>query len=117
MASTHCDSRQAMNQRRAESGSAPARILCGLICAVAACVAGAALADDNNPAGNPATVLELPQVDVIANVPLAGLGVPRHQMPANVQTAVSQDLQRQQTLGLSDYLNSNFSGVSVNDTQ
>ena len=87
----------------------------------AACVLGiaAAKADDKGgaAANNPATVLELPQVDVIANVPLPGLGVPRNQMPANVQTAVGRDLQRQQTLGLSDYLDSNFSGVNVNDTQ
>ncbi len=87
----------------------------------AACILGiaAAQADDVGGAAtnNPATVLELPQVDVIANVPLPGLGVPRNQMPANVQTAVGRDLQRQQTLGLSDYLDSNFSGVNVNDTQ
>lgn len=102
---------------RAAGSPVPASILCRLICAVAACVTGAALADDEEPADNPATVLELPQVDVIANVPLAGLGVPRNQMPANVQTAVGRDLQRQHTLGLSDYLNGNFSGVSVNDTQ
>ncbi len=94
----------------------PARALCLAACILA--LGGAALADDDAPAaGNPATVLELPQVDVIANVPLPGLGVPRNQMPSNVQTAVSRDLQRQQTLGLSDFLNSNFTGVNVNDTQ
>ncbi|HZR33932.1 MAG TPA: TonB-dependent receptor [Nevskia sp.] len=90
------------------------RLFCGLACAGGL---GAVLADDAPAAGNPATVLELPQVDVIANVPLPGLGVPRNQMPANVQTAVSRDLQRQQILGLSDFLNGNFSGVNVNDTQ
>jgi outer membrane receptor protein involved in Fe transport len=93
--------------------SVAARLLCGLVCGASL---AAAAADDAAP-GNPATVLELPQVDVIANVPLPGLGVPRNQMPANVQTAVSRDLQRQQALGLSDFLNSNFSGVNVNDTQ
>jgi len=94
--------------------SVAARLLCGL---AGAASLGVALAEEAPAASNPATVLELPQVDVIANVPLPGLGVPRNQMPANVQTAVSRDLQRQQTLGLSDFLNGNFSGVNVNDTQ
>ena len=36
-----------------------------------------------------------------------------NQIPANVQTANSQDMRNQQTLGIADYLNNNFSGVSV----
>ena len=68
------------------------------------------------PAGNPATALELPQVTVIANAPLAGLGLPPEQIPANVQTADSRDMQRQQVLGLAEYLNGNFSGINVNES-
>jgi outer membrane receptor protein involved in Fe transport len=94
----------------------PARTLCAAACVLG--LNGAARADDDGAAAaNPATVMELPQVEVIANVPLPGLGVPRNQMPSNVQTAVGRDLQRQQTLGLSDFLNGNFSGVNINDTQ
>ena len=37
-------------------------------------------------------------------------------MPSNVQTADSGDMQRQQTLGLADYLNGNFSGVNVSES-
>jgi outer membrane receptor protein involved in Fe transport len=66
--------------------------------------------------GNPATALELPQVLVIGNTPLPGLGLPLNQIPANVQTADSNDMQRQQTLDLADYLNNNFSGVNVNES-
>jgi outer membrane receptor protein involved in Fe transport len=66
--------------------------------------------------GNPATALELPQVLVIGNAPLAGLGLPLNQIPANVQTADSNDMQRQQTLDLADYLNNNFSGVNVSES-
>jgi outer membrane receptor protein involved in Fe transport len=68
------------------------------------------------PAGNPATAQELPQVTVIANTPLAGLGLPLNQVPANVQTADSRDLERQQALGVADFLNGNFSGVNVNES-
>jgi len=68
------------------------------------------------PAANPASVQELPQVTVIANAPLAGLGLPPDQIPANVQTGDSRDMQRQQTLGLADYLNNNFTGISINES-
>src|SRR5579862_782378 len=74
------------------------------------------IVEDASPK-NPATVQELPQVVVIGNAPLPGLGLPLLAVPANVQSADSQDLQHQQTLGIADYLNNNFSGVSVNSTQ
>ena len=78
-----------------------------------------AAADDGNGAqapDNPATARELPQITVIANSPLSGLGLPLNQVPANVQTADSTDLQRQQALGIADYLNNNFSGINVNES-
>src|SRR5213082_97443 len=65
------------------------------------------------PAANPATAQELPQVVVIANAPLSGLGLPANEIPANVQTADSGQMQRQQSLDLADYLNAGFSGVSA----
>jgi len=65
---------------------------------------------------NPAAAQELPQVTVIANTPLSGLGLPMNQIPSNVQTGDSADMQRQQTLGLADYLNANFSGVNVSES-
>ncbi len=68
------------------------------------------------PPGNPATAQELPQITVIGNTPLGGLGLPLNQIPSNVQTADSKDMQRQQTLDLADYLNNNFSGVNVSES-
>ena len=68
------------------------------------------------PPGNPATAQELPQVTVIGNTPLPGLGLPLNQIPANVQTADSEDMQRQQTLDLADYLNNNFSGINASES-
>ena len=77
----------------------------------------AAFADDRAaPAGNPAAAQELQQITVIGNTPLPGLGLPLNQIPANVQTANSQDMQSQQTLGIADYLNNNFSGVNVSES-
>ncbi|HVN45868.1 MAG TPA: TonB-dependent receptor [Steroidobacteraceae bacterium] len=64
---------------------------------------------------NPATVQELPQVTVIGNTPLAGLGLPRDQIPADVQTGDSESMKRQLSLGLGEYLNENFSGVHVSE--
>jgi len=65
---------------------------------------------------NPATAQELPQITVIGNTPLEGLGLPMNEIPSNVQTADSRDMQRQQTLDLADYLNNNFSGVNVSES-
>jgi outer membrane receptor protein involved in Fe transport len=79
-----------------------------------------AAAADERPAaataGNPAAAQELQQITVIGNTPLPGLGLPLNQIPANVQTATSQDMQNQQTLGIADYLNNNFSGVNVSES-
>jgi len=77
----------------------------------------AAAADSSGAASNnPAAVSELPQITVIGNTPLGGLGLPMNQIPSNVQTADSKDMQRQQTLDLADYLNNNFSGVNVSES-
>jgi outer membrane receptor protein involved in Fe transport len=73
-------------------------------------------ADAPESPANPATAQELPQVIVIANAPHTGLGLPMNQVPSNVQTADSADMQRQQTLDLADYLNNNFSGVNASES-
>jgi outer membrane receptor protein involved in Fe transport len=65
---------------------------------------------------NPATAEELPQIVVIGTTPLSGLGLPMNQIPGNVQTGDSKEMQRQQTLDLADYLNRNFSGVTASES-
>ena len=85
----------------------------GVAALVAATTAAAGAADPPPAPANPATAQELPQVIVIANTPLTGLGLPLNEVPANVQTATSADMQRQQSLSVADYLNNNFSGVSA----
>ena len=69
------------------------------------------------PLANPATAQELPQVLIIGIAPLRELGQPLSEVPANVQTATAQDLKRQQSLDITDYLNNNFSGVSASESQ
>jgi outer membrane receptor protein involved in Fe transport len=91
----------------------------GLACGLGFGLLAAAAADERPaavPSGNPAAAQELQQITVIGNTPLPGLGLPLNQIPANVQTATSQDMQNQQTLGIADYLNNNFSGVIVSES-
>lgn len=93
-----------------------ARSVLGCALAVSACLQIAAAEAPPSQPPNAATSAELPQVVVIANTPLPGLGLPLNQIPASVQTADSSDMQRQQTLNLADYLNRNFSGVTVSES-
>ncbi len=72
--------------------------------------------DKDQVLSNPATAHELPQITVIGNGPLSGLGLPLNYVPSNVQTANSKEMQRQQSLGLGDFLNNNFSGISVSES-
>ncbi len=64
----------------------------------------------------PGTLQKLPQVIVIGNTPLPGFGLPLNEIPSNVQTASSIEMQRQQTTDIADYLNNNFSGISASDS-
>jgi outer membrane receptor protein involved in Fe transport len=88
-----------------------------ICCAVVALPFPAFAADSSGgSSNNPAAASELPQITVIGNTPLEGLGLPMNQIPSNVQTADSKDMQRQQTLDLADYLNNNFSGINVSES-
>jgi outer membrane receptor protein involved in Fe transport len=99
--------------------SAPILALWASVCFAGAALPLAARAADTEAGavpGNPATAQELQQIIVIGNAPLPGLGLPLNQVPANVQTGDSKDMQRQQTLDLADYLNNNFSGINVSQS-
>ncbi len=67
--------------------------------------------------GNPATVSELPSVEVISTVPLPELGLPLRQVPGNVQTLGGDALDRQRPHDLAEALARNLGSVSINDTQ
>ncbi|HWF97724.1 MAG TPA: TonB-dependent receptor [Steroidobacteraceae bacterium] len=53
---------------------------------------------------------------IVANAPLPGFGLPLAQIPANVQTATSQDLQNAQVANVAQYLSERFMGVNVSDS-
>jgi outer membrane receptor protein involved in Fe transport len=89
--------------------------LAATVCAVLTSRTSAAEADSPG-SSNPAASQELPQVVVIGTTPLPGLGVPLNEVPANVQTGDSKDMQRQQALNIADYLNNSFSGVNASDS-
>jgi outer membrane receptor protein involved in Fe transport len=99
----------------ARVGLLSASILAGLVAAPPGISAAGDSAAPGTPI-NPATVQELPQVIVIGNAPLPGFGLPLNEIPANVQTANSADIERQQTTNVADYLNMNFSGVNVSES-
>jgi len=80
---------------------------------LATTVARATEVGDSPLPSNAATAQELPQVVVIANTPLPGLGVPLNEVPANVQTADAREMRRQQVLTVADYLDNNFSGINA----
>lgn len=96
---------------------AGAAFLCmGVALLAALPAASAAESAGTGPPANAAAAQELPQVLVIGNAPLPGLGLPLNQVPSNVQTADSEDLRRTQTTDIADYLNRSFTGVNVSES-
>ena len=57
------------------------------------------------------------KIDVISVAPLPSLGIPANLLPNQVQTIKSQDLEKSQSLDLTDYMNRNLSGVYINENQ
>jgi outer membrane receptor protein involved in Fe transport len=86
----------------------PAWLRAGL-CGGLALAAGTCAAADPTP--------ELGEVLVVASTPLAGIGLSREQIPANVQTATTEELQQGGSPDLSEFLNRHFGSLHVNDVQ
>jgi outer membrane receptor protein involved in Fe transport len=94
-------------------------VLCGVACfgnMINPAVAADTDPESTTPA-NPATAQELPKVTIIGTAPLPGLGLPIEAVPSNIQSGNSQDMKRQQSLTLADFINNNFSGVNVSESQ
>ncbi|KQW40757.1 TonB-dependent receptor [Rhizobacter sp. Root404] len=64
-----------------------------------------------------APVATLPRAEVVGTTPVAGIGLPKDQIPANVQTARSADMDRSHALDLSDFMSRRLGGVHVNEVQ
>jgi iron complex outermembrane receptor protein len=83
------------------------------LCAAAA----AAFLVDLSRADNPAEVLELPQIEIVGTTPLPGSGIALRNLPANAQIYTSRDLHRQGAANITDFLEQNAGGVSLNSAQ
>ena len=59
----------------------------------------------------------LPNVEVIGTSPLPGLGQPRNEIAAPVQSAKSRDIEASGALDLSDFMNRRLGSVHVNEMQ
>lgn len=57
------------------------------------------------------------KVEVVSTTPLAGVGLPIEQIPASVQVVKGEEMKKQGSLSIADFMNSNLLGVSVNETQ
>jgi outer membrane cobalamin receptor len=56
-------------------------------------------------------------VEIVAPAPLPTIGLPKDQVPANVQTGKAADLERSQALDLSGFLNRRIGSIHVNEIQ
>ncbi|OYU97862.1 MAG: TonB-dependent receptor, partial [Burkholderiales bacterium PBB5] len=56
-------------------------------------------------------------VEVVGVSPVPGLGVPKNQVPANVQTARAAEIERSHATDLSDFLNRRLGSVHINEVQ
>ena len=61
--------------------------------------------------------VELSDIEVIGTTPMHGVGLPVDEIPNNVQTANSEDLERAQGLDISDFMNKTLGSVSLNQAQ
>ena len=59
----------------------------------------------------------LAPVEVVGSTPLPGIGQPRNEIAAPVQTATRRDIERSGALDLSDFMNRNLGSVHVNNLQ
>lgn len=63
------------------------------------------------------TKITTEKISVISTTPLAGVGLPIEQIPSNVQVVKGEELKKQSSLSIADFMNNNLLGVSVNETQ
>ena len=61
--------------------------------------------------------IQAEKVEVISTTPLAGIGLARDIIPANIQSVKGEQMQKQSSLTIADYLSSGMLGVNVNEVQ
>lgn len=90
--------------------SKPGIWLLPMVCIAAGVPAGAM----GQAGGSPETMEVL---EVIGVTPTHGVGLPKDKIPANVQSATNADLERAQSLDLTDFMNRNLGSVTINHAQ
>lgn len=70
-----------------------------------------------SPAAHAQQEKTLSAVDVIGSTPLPGIGQPRNEIAAPVQSARSRDIERSGALELGDFMNRRLGSVHVNEMQ
>ena len=61
--------------------------------------------------------LQLENIEVISLTPLHGVGLEADKIPSHVQTATDEDIERNQSLDISDFMNQTMGNVSLNAAQ
>ncbi|WP_461481366.1 TonB-dependent receptor [Porticoccus sp.] len=61
--------------------------------------------------------LQLENIEVVGITPLDGVGLEADKIPGNVQTATAEDIERQQALDISDFMNQTMMSISINQAQ
>ena len=64
-----------------------------------------------------AQIAALPTVEVVGTTPLPGSGVPLSKLPANVQIFTGSELRKQRTGNLTEFLEQNATGITINAAQ
>jgi len=64
-----------------------------------------------------APVAVLPEVEIVLTTPVPGTGVPKDQIPSNVQTATDRRLRQLQSLNLPEFMRTQLPSVNVNELQ
>ncbi|MGR9036021.1 MAG: TonB-dependent receptor, partial [Gammaproteobacteria bacterium] len=73
-------------------------------------VLSVAEADDQTPE-------DLDVIEVVDVSPLQGSGIEAEKIPANVQTASAQQMEKAQSISLSEYMNRYLGSVHINEAQ
>lgn len=81
-----------------------------LACLLALATNPALAADESN-------VLQQQEIEVIGVTPAHGVGLPATVIPYNIQSAGAADLERYQSLNISDFLNTNLGSININEAQ
>ncbi len=61
--------------------------------------------------------LQAPTVEVVGTTPIPGLGTPKDEIPANVQSVSGSRIREQQSLNLPEFMNRSMPSVSISDIQ